>query len=155
MPVAYRQRWARLLKQQTSITVYRLPTKENKLPFSVFVSSAFCIYRILYILKRQHTYNKQIYIYRELMYIHMYIYLYFYLYICCHFQRENGSQGNFPQSILPFAHRAYRSFVVCPSVYEETNGSYPFANDLNRLVHLCLQGNSLHLRSKSVQPQLI
>jgi hypothetical protein len=31
-------RWARLLKQQTSITVYRLPTKENRLnrlPLSV------------------------------------------------------------------------------------------------------------------------
>jgi hypothetical protein len=27
-------RWARCLKQQTSFTVYRLPTKENKLPFS-------------------------------------------------------------------------------------------------------------------------
>jgi hypothetical protein len=28
-------RWARLLKQKSSITVYSLPTKENKLPFSV------------------------------------------------------------------------------------------------------------------------
>jgi hypothetical protein len=28
-------KWARLLKQQTSITVDRLLTKENKLPFSV------------------------------------------------------------------------------------------------------------------------
>jgi hypothetical protein len=27
-------RWARLLKQQSWITVYSLPTKENKLPFS-------------------------------------------------------------------------------------------------------------------------
>jgi hypothetical protein len=32
-------RWARLLRQQTSITVYRLPTKKNKLPFSVSVGS--------------------------------------------------------------------------------------------------------------------
>jgi hypothetical protein len=31
----YLSRWAHLLKQQTSITVYRLPTEENKLPFSV------------------------------------------------------------------------------------------------------------------------
>ncbi len=29
------QRWACLLKEQTSIIVYSLPTKENKLPFSV------------------------------------------------------------------------------------------------------------------------
>jgi hypothetical protein len=26
-----------------------------------------------------------------------------------------------------------RNFVVCPLVYEETNGSYPFANRLNGL----------------------
>jgi hypothetical protein len=30
-------RWTRLLKQQSSITAYRLPTKENKFPFSVSV----------------------------------------------------------------------------------------------------------------------
>jgi hypothetical protein len=35
----YVHRWACLLKQQSSITVYRLPTKENKLPFSVSVCS--------------------------------------------------------------------------------------------------------------------
>jgi hypothetical protein len=29
------QRWQRLLKQQTAIITYRLPTKKNKLPFSV------------------------------------------------------------------------------------------------------------------------
>jgi hypothetical protein len=33
---ANNHRWARLLTQQTSITVYCLPTKENKLSFSVF-----------------------------------------------------------------------------------------------------------------------
>jgi hypothetical protein len=31
-----------------------------------------------------------------------------------------------------------RKFVVCPFVDEETNGSYPFANGLNALSHLCL-----------------
>jgi hypothetical protein len=30
-------RWARMLKQQSPITVYCLPTKENKLSFSVSV----------------------------------------------------------------------------------------------------------------------
>ncbi len=34
---AYSHRWARLLTQQTSFTVYLLPTKENKLAFSVSV----------------------------------------------------------------------------------------------------------------------
>ncbi len=32
-----------------------------------------------------------------------------------------------------------RKFGVCPSFYEETNGSYPFANGLNGLAHLCRQ----------------
>ncbi len=35
----YSHRWTRLLKQQTSIKVYLLPTKKNKLPFSVSVGS--------------------------------------------------------------------------------------------------------------------
>jgi hypothetical protein len=35
--VSYLHRWARLLTQQSSITVHRLPTKENKLPFSAYV----------------------------------------------------------------------------------------------------------------------
>jgi hypothetical protein len=31
-------RWASLLKQQSSITIYRLPTKENKVvPFSAYI----------------------------------------------------------------------------------------------------------------------
>jgi hypothetical protein len=30
-------KWARLLKQQSLITAYRLLTKENKLPFSISV----------------------------------------------------------------------------------------------------------------------
>jgi hypothetical protein len=32
-----KRRWGRLLKQQSSITIYHLPTKKNKLPFSVSV----------------------------------------------------------------------------------------------------------------------
>jgi hypothetical protein len=35
----YGHRWACLLRQQSSITVYCLPTKENKRPFSVSVCS--------------------------------------------------------------------------------------------------------------------
>jgi hypothetical protein len=34
-----KHRWAGLLTQQTSITVYRLPTKQNKLPFSLSICS--------------------------------------------------------------------------------------------------------------------
>ncbi len=42
---AFEHRWARLLKQQSSIiVVYRLPTKENKLPFLFYVSVlCFCL----------------------------------------------------------------------------------------------------------------
>jgi hypothetical protein len=42
---------------------------------------------------------------------------------------------------LPFAHRANGSlsFVVCPFIDEETNGSYPFANGLSGLAHLCTE----------------
>jgi hypothetical protein len=32
-------RWASLLKQKSAVTVYRLPTKDNKLPFSVSVAA--------------------------------------------------------------------------------------------------------------------
>jgi hypothetical protein len=32
---AFDHRWVRLLEEQTSITIHRLPTKKNKLPFSV------------------------------------------------------------------------------------------------------------------------
>ncbi len=35
----FTHKWARSLKQQLLITVYRLPTKENKLPFSVSICS--------------------------------------------------------------------------------------------------------------------
>ncbi len=65
-------RWAYLLKQQTSITVYRLPTNKNKLLISVFPlqqtnrSCSFPLFSVyiyiyiyiykMYILKRQHIY---------------------------------------------------------------------------------------------------
>ncbi len=44
-------RWARGLKQQMLFTVYLLPTKENKLPFSV--SRYICIEMAAYIYKRK------------------------------------------------------------------------------------------------------
>jgi hypothetical protein len=91
--VCFRHRWARLLKQQTSITVYRLSMKGNKLPFSVCrtqtevcsfrfpyaanrrklpfsVSSVICIY----VLKSQ-----TIYIYMHYIYMCVYV---IYIYVC-------------------------------------------------------------------------
>jgi hypothetical protein len=53
------------------------------------------------------------------------------------FQTENGTRKprRFSLIRLPLAHRA-NGFVVCPFVYDETNGRYPFANGLNELAHL-------------------
>jgi hypothetical protein len=70
----YLQRWACL--QQTSITVYRLPIKKNKLPFPFPANkrklpfSVSSVFRFIYL-----------YIY---IYIHIYvtIYLYLLIYIC-------------------------------------------------------------------------
>ncbi len=52
--------------------------------------------------------------------------------------------GQFSLNHLLFAHRANES-LLSVRLYEETNGSYPFANGLNRLngpnalAHLCSQ----------------
>ncbi len=74
------------------------------------------------------------------IYIHRYRYIYIsiniYIYICCRFKRKMEAQVIF---LNPFTvcSSCKRKFVVCLYVNEETNGSYPFANGLNRLAHLC------------------
>jgi hypothetical protein len=70
------------LNQQTSITIYLLQTKENKLPFSVSVCSkqmevAVCIFIQIRI------YTLHIY-----TYIHVYMFIYTYIYMLP-FQTEN------------------------------------------------------------------
>jgi hypothetical protein len=47
-------------------------------------------------------------------------------------QTENGSPGDFPQSVYRLQ-MCKQKFVICPFVDEEDNGSYPFANRLNGL----------------------
>jgi hypothetical protein len=100
-------RWACLLIQQISLNVSRLQTKENKLPLSVLVWSkqteAVPVFRL------QQTNG----------------------YICCHFtKKSNGKRKTrrFSLICLLFSH-----LVICPFVDRETNGSYPFANGVNRL----------------------
>ncbi len=47
----YYHRWALLLKQQSLLTIYHLPTKENILPFSISVCSKHmevCCFRFLF-----------------------------------------------------------------------------------------------------------
>ncbi len=58
---------------------------------------------------------------------------------------SNGNGKTETQAIFlnPFANSSSckRKFVVCPFVEEETNGRYPFANELNWLngfAHLCI-----------------
>ncbi len=48
------------------------------------------------------------------------------------FKRETEAQSIFldPFTVCP---SCQLKFVVCPFVYEETSGSYPFANGPNRL----------------------
>ncbi len=71
-----------------------------------------------------------------------YIYIYIYtengsIYIHCRFKwkMESGSPGDFSYSIYHLLIVKLK-FIVCPFVAEETNGSYPFANGLNRLNEL-------------------
>jgi hypothetical protein len=66
---------------------------------------------------------------------------------------SNGSPGDFPYH----AHRANRglSLVVCPFVYEETNGRYPFANGLNRLAHLWFSPAALWCCSMTMMQPLL
>jgi hypothetical protein len=84
-------RWARFLKQQTLITIYRLPTKENKLLFSVNIYIYIEIETAAYI---QIYLSISIYLY---MYLHLYRYILLYLHIyMLPFQMKNGSPVDFP-----------------------------------------------------------
>jgi hypothetical protein len=56
------------------------------------------------------------------------------------YQTENGNPCDF-LNLFTICSSCKRKFVVCPFVDEETNESYPFANGLNGIAHLCL-----HLR---------
>ncbi len=47
------------------------------------------------------------------------------------FETESGNQTIFLNPFTCFA-ECKSKFVVCPFVYKETNGSYPYANGLNR-----------------------
>ncbi len=118
---------AHLLTQQTKITVYSLPTKENNFRF-------LCIY----ILKRQHIdIYRNIYIYTYLyVYVYVYVYIYIYIYILP-FQMENGKRkpGQFSLVWLPFAHSANWNLSLV-RLFTKKQTKVPFANGLNRLYRL-------------------
>ncbi len=76
------------LKQQSSITLYFLPTKENKLPFSISVGNK----QMEVFVVRQFCFP---FMYIYTIYIYMYIYIYIYMYVCMYmllFKIKNGKQ---------------------------------------------------------------
>jgi hypothetical protein len=89
-------RWACLLKQQSSITIYRLPTKENKLPLSV--SSIFRIYIYIYL---------YVCVY---IYIHIEKYKIYRLYIHIYTVISNGKQKTEAQAIFLYP---FTDFSLC------------------------------------------
>ncbi len=150
-----------LLKQQLSITVYPLPTKENKLSFSVSVCSKqtevfhfhfplskqteVCHFHFL--LSKQTEFchfrfpfaaNKWKLPFSLSLSLYIYVYVFWnsnmYQYILP-FQTENGSPDNF----FPFTvcSLCKWKFVICPFVDGETNGNYLFAYGTKGLAHLC------------------
>ncbi len=102
-----------MLKQQSSITIYPLPTKENKfrrfhlqqtnesLPFTFSVCS------------------KQ----TEVAAFHEFRFLYTYVYICCRFKMKREAQAIFFNLFTVWS-SCKGKFVICPFVDEETKGSY-------------------------------
>jgi hypothetical protein len=59
----------------------------------------------------------------------MNISIYTYIYICCRFKRKTEAQAIF---LNLFTVLLIVQMEVCDlSIYEETNGSYPFGNELN------------------------
>jgi hypothetical protein len=107
-----------------------------------FIPTNFIFSINTYILKLQHILiNKYIYIYvSTYIIISIYISKYISICICYRSKRKTGnrSRGDIPKSV----HRlliVQMEVFVRPFFYDETNGSYPFANGPNRpdkLVHL-------------------
>ncbi len=78
-------------------TVYRLPTEENKLPFSV--SSVFRIYiyihiHIIHIYTYVYTYTYT-YMHKHLRYVHIHICMYTHMHIFCTVGAESLCRGTF------------------------------------------------------------
>ncbi len=65
-----------------------------------------------------------------------YIYIYIHISAVSNAKRKMEDQAIFLDSFTVYS-LCKRKFVVCPFVYKETKGSYPFANGLTGLAHLC------------------
>jgi hypothetical protein len=136
--------------------VYRLPTRENRFPFTKnkrrpaisffrlqqtngscpFPLVLFSVYIYIFIYIYTYLY---LYLYLELyLYIYIYTYIYIYIYIYCRFNRNQKTEAQAIFFLNPFTifSSCKQKFVVCLFVYKETYGDYPFANGLSGLAHL-------------------
>ncbi len=138
---------ARLLKQQSSITVYRFPSKDNKLPFSISVCSkqtGVCCFRFLFAANKwklpfsiSSDFRVFVCVYT---FIFILIFIFVFIFIFIYAAISNGKQKP-------------RRFTICSSckrifgfvrLLTKKNRSYPFANGLKGLTpsmavcHACL-----------------
>ncbi len=105
--------------KQKFVCHFHFPFAANKRKLLFSISSVSCIY----------------------IYTSTYIYIFLYVnFICCRLKRKMEAQAIFPYIFIVCSSCKWLKFVVCPFVYEETNGSYSLANRVNRLnglAHLC------------------
>ncbi len=74
------------------------------------------------------------------MYIYIYEYINIYIYAADSNRKLTNEAQAIVKNLITVCSSCERKFFVCPFVYKETNGSYPFVNGLNRLTrlaHLC------------------
>jgi hypothetical protein len=132
--------WCRNRSTRLQTIVYCLPTKKNKLPFTVPVYSKekeVCRFHFPFAINKRKLPFSVSSIFRVCGGVGRYVCAIYS--ICCRFKQNNGKLKPRRCSIicLPFAHRSNRILTrVCPFVDKETNGSYLFADGLNRLAHL-------------------
>jgi hypothetical protein len=136
-------RWAPLLKQQSSITIYCLSTKENK---HLFAAKKWKF--AVYVFRLQQTNGSCRFLlvpFSVCPYIRKQNYIYLYA------AASNGRLKVEAQAIflklLTTDSSCKKKFAICPFVEEETNRSYLFANELNglnRLPYIWKAANSKH-----------
>jgi hypothetical protein len=125
-------RWASLLTQQTSFTIYRLLTKENKLPFSICRKQwDDCRFHFTFPSNKRKLPFPISFVFCLYLYIetaaYRFIYVSIIIYICYRFKWKTEVQGIF-LTLFTICSSCKWKFVFCRFVYEETNRGYPFAN---------------------------
>jgi hypothetical protein len=111
-----RLRWASSLKQQSSIIVYRLATKENKLLFLFAASKRKFVVSVFHLQQKKRTLLYSLVLFSVCI-----------VYMCCRFKWVTEAQTIF-LNLFTFA--LMQTEVCRLFVDKETNRSYPFANRL-------------------------